>query len=151
MGWKGEILFIPEILREYIKGYRLYDEETRKVFRSKDVIFYEKIKASATNEKVSNKRLLHTVLSTSNSEDDPNGAGLGGDNSSDRDGIFDTPDENETELSADNPEQVESCDDGWMMGSSSWIMIRIISCNREKVKGDQRPAATVGFQNEKVG
>lgn len=40
MGSKGKICLFMGYL-EHIKGYRLYAEETRKIFRSRDVIFYE--------------------------------------------------------------------------------------------------------------
>lgn len=42
---------------EHTKGYRLYDEKTKKIFRNRDVIFYED--AASNAEKV---KIVHMIV-----------------------------------------------------------------------------------------
>lgn len=87
---------------EHTKGYRLYDEKTKKIFRSRDVIFYEDVASNA--EKV---KIAHMMSIKDDSEDDEDGADSVEDSSSDSEESFETPDGRESEL---NPELEESQD-----------------------------------------
>lgn len=85
---------------EHTKGYRLYDEKTKKIFRSRDVIFYENAVSNAEKEEI-----IHMMSTKDDSEND--GAVSMEDSSSDSEESFEMPDGRESEL---NPELEESQD-----------------------------------------
>lgn len=85
---------------EHTKGYRLYDEEQQKIFRSRDVVFYEDATTSAVN-----KEMIQEV--SLNSEDEEDRIDLSDDNSSNLEEDFETPEERQTEDKEERSENNE--------------------------------------------